>query len=47
MSNEGNVLDKHDIDIPGQVNIDVENVEIRQVRHIHINILIILTLSRH
>ena len=32
MSNEGNVLDKHDIDIPGQVNIDVENVEIRQVR---------------
>ena len=45
MSNEGNVLDKHDIDIPGQVNIDVENVKIMQVTLIHINILIVLNLA--
>ena len=46
MSNEGNVLDKHDIDIPGQVNIDVENVEIKQVSLLYrFNILIVLNLA--
>ena len=47
MSNEGKVLYKHDIDIPGQVNIDVENVKIMQVTLIHINILIVLNLASH
>ena len=45
MSNEGNVLDKRDINIPGQVNIDVENVKIRKVSLIHIDILIVLNLA--